>query len=40
MTQVDRWSLAADGKSATASRTITQNGDNVGDMTMTFNKKN
>jgi hypothetical protein len=40
VTQVDRWTLAADGKSVVASRAITQNGDDAGNMTMTFNKKN
>jgi hypothetical protein len=38
--QVDRWAMAADGKSIVATRTITQNGEDAGNMTMTFNKKN
>jgi hypothetical protein len=40
VTQVDRWVMAADGKSIVATRAITQNGEDAGNMTMTFNKKN
>jgi len=38
--QVDKWTLAADGKSMTASRSITADGNDAGSITMTYVKKN
>jgi hypothetical protein len=39
VTMVDRWTVAPDGKSATAVRAISQDGTDVGTISFVFNKK-